>query len=387
MVSVETAGRPVGDNRRLKFGLIGLLMLAAIVFVLRLSHRLPDFEVYARAASRALAGESLYRPDDGHWLFKYLPAFAVVAIPIALLPLKVAKGIWFLATVATLVPFLRMTVAILPERRKPTWLLVVATIVVMGDFYGHELRLGQTNLLLATAVVGALLAMKQRRERLAGALVVVALVLKPYAVLFLPWLLARRRREAIVAATIGMLIVLLVPVARYGLGSAVQLHVDWWHTVTTSIEPSLLNIDNISWLAMYTRWLGPGGLAQGLTTVTIVAALAVTVYVFQLRRAVEFPELLEASLVLTLIPLMSPQGWEYTLLTATPAVMCLVNYSDRLPTQMRRLTIGVLAVIGLSIYDLMGRTMYTAFMHASGVTIAFFVVIAALVMLRQRQVV
>ncbi len=387
MVSVETAGRPVRDNRRLKFGLIGLLVLAAIVFVLRLSHRLPDFEVYARAASRALAGESLYRPDDGHWLFKYLPAFAVVVIPIALLPLKVAKGIWFLATVAILVPFLRMTVAILPERRKPTWVLVVATIVVMGDFYGHELRLGQTNLLLATAIVAAVLAMQQRREMLAGALIAVAVVLKPYAVLLLPWLLARRKRGAVVAATIGMLVVLLLPVARYGFQSAVQLHVDWWHTVTTSVEESLLNIDNISWLAMYTRWFGSGQVAQTLTMITIVAALAAAVDVFQRRRAVEFPELLEASLLLTLMPLMSPQGWEYTLLTATPAVMCLVNYSDRLPPILRRVTVVALAVIGLSIYDLMGRAAYTAFMQASGVTVAFFVVIAALVTLRRRQVV
>jgi hypothetical protein len=84
---------------------------------------------------------------------------------------------------------------------------------------------------------------------------------------------------------------------------------------------------------------------------------------------------------------MSPQGWEYTLLTATPAVMCLVNYSDRLPPLLRSLTIAALAVIGLSIYDLMGREMYTAFMRASGVTLAFFVVIAALITLRRRQVV
>jgi alpha-1,2-mannosyltransferase len=367
--------------------LAALLALAAIIYFLKLSHRLDDFEVYARAASRALAGESLYRPEDGHWLFKYLPAFAVTAIPIALVPLQVAKPIWFLASVALLVPFLRMTTAIQPVLRKPAWLLVVATIVVMGDFYGHELRLGQTNLLLATAVVAALLALKQRREMLAGALVVVAVVLKPYAVLLLPWLLARRRRGAIVAATIGMLVVLLLPVARYGFESALRLHLDWWNTVMTSVEPNLVNIDNVSWLAMYSRWFGPGTLAQGLTLLTIVAALAVTVYVFQMRRAVEFPELLEASLLLTLMPLMSPQGWEYTLLTATPAVMCLVNYSDQLPAPLRRLTIVALAVIGLSIYDLMGRTMYTAFMRASGVTIAFFVVIAALVVLRRRRVV
>lgn len=374
-------------NRRVILVLVALLVVAVIAYVFKVSHRMSDFEVYARAASRALAGESLYRPEDGHWLFKYLPAFAVVAIPIALAPLTVVKLLWFLVTVFTLVPLLGMNVAILPVRRRPVWALIVATIVVMGDFYAHEIRLGQTNLFLVTAVVAALLAMQRGRETLAGALVVVAVVLKPYAVLFLPWLVARRTRRAVIAATVGMLVILLIPVARYGFESAVRLHVDWWHTVTTSVEEALLNTDNISWLAMFSRWFGPGALAQTLTTCTIVAALATTIYVFRIRRTVEFPELLEASLLLALMPLMSPQGWEYTLLTATPAVMCLVNYSDRLPALLRAVTIAALAVIGLSIYDLMGRTAYAAFMQASGVTIAFFVVITALVVLRRRQVV
>lgn len=376
----------VVTQRRI-LALSALLVVAVIAYVFKVSHRMSDFEVYAQAATRALAGESLYRPEDGHWLFKYLPVFAVVAIPIALVPLQIVKLLWFLATVFTPVLLLTMTVAILPARRRPVWVLVVATLVVMGDFYAHEIRLGQTNLFLVTAVVAAVLAIRRGRETLAGALVVFAVLLKPYAVLLLPWLVARRARRAIVAATVGMLVLLLLPVARYGFETTVQLHIEWWHTVTTSVDEALLNIDNISWLAMFSRWFGPGALAQALTTVTIVAALVITVYVFSSRGAVEFPELLEASLLLTLMPLMSPQGWEYTLLTATPAVMCLVNYSDRLPALLRAVTIAALAVIGLSIYDLMGRAAYAAFMQASGVTIAFFVVIAALVVLRRRQVV
>ena len=179
-----------------------------------------------------------------------------------------------------------------------------------GDFYGHELRLGQTNLLLATAIVAAVLAMKQRREMLAGGLIAVAVVLKPYAVLLLPWLLSARNEGLYVAATIGMLVVLLLPVARYGFESAVGLHVDWWRTVTLSRgEPAEERRRASPWLAMYTRWFGMGEVAQALTMITIVAALAAAVDVFQRRRTVEFPELLEASLLLTLMPLMSPQGW------------------------------------------------------------------------------
>ena len=43
-------------------------------------------------------------------------------------------------------------------------------------------------------------------------------------------------------------------------------------------------------------------------------------------------------------------------------------------------------MIGLSLFDLMGRTAYYAFMRMSIISLCFFVVIAGLVMLRLRKV-
>ena len=74
------------------------------------------------------------------------------------------------------------------------------------------------------------------------------------------------------------------------------------------------------------------------------------------------------------------------LLVATPAIVCLVNYEDRLAPMMRTLTIAAMIVVGFSIYDLIGRTAYRAFMRVSGITLCFFVIIAALAALRQRQI-
>ena len=36
----------------------------------------------------------------------------------------------------------------------------------------------------------------------------------------------------------------------------------------------------------------------------------------------------------------APQGWDYVLLVATPAIMCLVNYEDQLPPVLRAFTIA-----------------------------------------------
>jgi hypothetical protein len=86
-----------------------------------------------------------------------------------------------------------------------------------------------------------------------------------------------------------------------------------------------------------------------------------------------------------LIPLISPQGWDYVLLLGTPAVVCLV---DRWGEVARgwQWTIGTaLAVMGLTIFDVMGRGLYGRFMALSLVTVCALAVASGLVHLRSRQ--
>jgi hypothetical protein len=123
-----------------------------------------------------------------------------------------------------------------------------------------------------------------------------------------------------------------------------------------------------------------------LAAATSAAVLGAAVAVFVRRSAVSFPEGLEGALLLTCIPLLSPQGWDYVFLVSTPAVLFIVNYADRLPATMRTVTILALGIIGLSLYDVMGRAAYAAFMAWSIVTVCYFVVIAALCTLRLRRI-
>src|SRR5262245_61783625 len=154
---------------------------------------MPDLTVYWTAATRARAAEPLYRAEDGHYQFKYLPAFAVLAIPLSATTLESAKAIWFVTSVALLAALVALSLRFLPEQRKPTWLLAVITLLVMLKFYGHELVLGQMNALFAVIVAAAVFAARRGNERSVGLLIGLAIVVKPYAVIFLPWLLLRRR--------------------------------------------------------------------------------------------------------------------------------------------------------------------------------------------------
>lgn len=155
--------------------------------------------------------------------------------------------------------------------------------------------------------------------------------------------------------------------------------------VTSTTSPNLFVVDNVSLASAYARILGAGDLAARLSIVTSLALLGVAAAVFLLRRGVRFPEGLEGGLLLTSIPLVSPQGWDYVFLLSAPAISCLANHDDRLPRAMRLLTILAVAAIGVSLFDVMGRTAYRAFMEASMITWLYLVVIAALVTLRVRK--
>jgi hypothetical protein len=376
-----------GGVTRSRLALTAFLTALAIwVFVYKAAPKMPDFEVYWKAASRAAHAELLYRPTDGHYQFKYLPAFAVLAIPLGRMPLSTAEIVWFATSVALLVTLLALAVRLPVERRKPVRWLVVLTVLAFGKFYAQELVLGQVNILFAVIATAAFLAMRSGREVSAGALVALGIVIKPYAVLFLPWLVARRRLPSVVSATVGLAVVLVLPAVLYGWEGNSALHREWWRTVSETTAPNLSLYDNVSLAAMYFRWFGPGPLSGRLALGTAALLLSLVALVFIGRRGIAFPEGVEGAMLLTLMPLLSPQGWHYVFLIATPAIVYLANYEDLLPRPLRVVTIAAVAAIGLSLFDVMGRAAYSTFMRLSIISLCSFVVLAALSTLRLRKI-
>ena len=358
--------------------------VAARAFPDRLSRKMPDLEVYWTAATRAHNAEPLYRPEDGHYQFKYLPAFAVLTAPAAHVTLDLAKSAWFAMSVTLLMVLLASSLSLLPDLKYSAWWIVTATFVVMLKFYGHELILGQMNALFAAIVVSALVALRYGREAMCGALLALAIVVKPYAVLFAPWIVARRRTPSITALGLGILVLLVLPALVYGASGDLDLHRAWWRTVTESTAPNLTNADNVSIAAMWAKWIGTGGAATVLSAVTGAMLLITAAFVFVRRRGIRFPEGLEGALLLTCIPLLSPQGWDYVFLIATPAIMFVVNGFRDLPGPMRAASAAALILIGFTVYDIVGRAAYSKFMMLSVVTVCFLAIVGSLVTLRLR---
>jgi hypothetical protein len=290
------------------------------------------------------------------------------------------------ASVALITMLLAVSVALLPARRKATWWLVLLMIVAMGKFYGHELVLGQVNLAFGVIVLLGILMLRDGRGEAAAVLLVGAMVVKPYAVLMLPWLAWRAGIRAVIATSASVAAVLLLPVVLYGVGGTIELHRAWWTTVTASTAPNLTNADNVSLAGFFAKWLGGGSAATAATAVAGVVLVSAIAILILRGRDVARRETLEGALLLTAIPLLSPQGWDYVFLVATPAVALVVNYDRELPPAFRIVSWAAILTIGLSLFDVMGRQRYGVFMEWSVITICFLVVISALAYLRMRRV-
>ena len=345
---------------------------------------LVDFEVYRTAAVRALSAEPLYRPEDGHFQYKYLPIFALAMAPFALAPHAIATGAWFALSVVLLCFFMRQSARLLPDRRLSERLLLWLVAIFTGKFWVKELMLGQTNTLLGVLLMCALAAAQRDRWRPAAVLVGLGTLVKPYGILLVPWLAIVGGLQAALVSSAVLVLGLVVPAAVYGWQGNVALLFDWHRTVTETTSPNLLYPENISLAAMGAKWLGPGAPAWALVLITGAGALALVAAVLVMRRRVSEPNYLEFGLLMILVPLFSPQGWDYVLLIAAPALFCLLDrwHDVWLPWKIV-LAVGI-ALVSFTIFDLLGRALYTRLMAMSVVSMGALLLVVCLAHLRWR---
>ena len=372
---------------RLKWVALPLLLasLASAIYVGRIHSAMVDFEVYRTAAVRALEAQPLYRPDDGHWQFKYLPVYAQAMFPFAIMEHRIARLVWYAMSFGLLCTFVRWSVTALPGRRLPRAVLVWGAILIVGKYYARELNLGQSNILLGVTLMAALLAAESGTRWAAGLFVALGIFIKPYAVILVPWLWLVAGAPGMLTAGIVTIIGLAAPAVLYGWAGMLHQTAEWYRTVTETSAPNLLVPENISFGTTWAKWIGVGSTAAILTNLTRLIAIAAVGFVFAKRRSVEKPAYLEFGLLLALVPLLSPQGWDYVLLIATPAFLILIDRWKEMTMSWRALTLLAIAGISLTIFDVLGRTLYSYAMSYNLIGVCAGLLVASLVNLRYRR--
>ena len=345
---------------------------------------LVDLAAPRRAAARFLAHETMYRPDDGHYQFKYLPAFAPLVVPFLWVSKDVGEVVWFALMVAMIWAFVRLSLRALPSRRRSAQLLVWLTLLLTGKFLVKELVMGQFNLPLALLLIGAVIAAQRGNRLAAGTFVAAGVFIKPYALVMVPWLAWTQGWRPFVTFGLVLAAGLLLPAVTYGWDGNLGLLHDWYRTVTDTTAPNLFTAENISFASMWAKWIGPGSSAQGLALASAVVAVGAGLFLMSRRQHVAEPAYLEGAYFLMLVPLLSPQGWDYVLLLGVPAYMCLVDRWHDLSPAWRATALVGFFLTSFTIFDLLGRTFYAFLMRWDAVSLGAVLLAACLVHLRRR---
>lgn len=361
-----------------------------LVFILGVREDMTDFGVCYRAGSRALAGESLYRPSDGHLQFKYSPAGALFFIPISVLPWEAAKGVWYALEILFLYGIFAASLRLLPAPGTRPALLALWSFLVLAKCLGREIQLGQVNLLIILLLTLTALAVQEKRDVLAGILAAGSLFFKPYAVVFLPYLLFKRRFRTLAGWAVPLLLGGLAPVLVFGWRGNWDVLGEWHRTIGLS-TPSLLAAGDNASLHGLIRKHWPGLSASGVQIIlgiflAVLAALFLSMMLRGKRAALPKVETAEAAFLMVLIPLFSPLGWYYNYLYAFLAVFVGIDMFRMLPKAGRIVLLADLALIGANLREVLGKTLFDLARAHSVITLNFLVLLGFLFYARLKKI-
>jgi len=367
-----------------------VLILFLGLFLGRSQKKMRDFEVNYLTGERIVRGETLYRTEDGHYQFKYSPFSAILYAPLANLPLPLAKGIWFFIVLISsgLIFVLSERLVGMPAKR--TWFMAALPALVTAKYFLRELDLGQINAVI-TLILLIMISLLSARENLcpkaqsgAGLLWGLAAALKPYALIFVPYLLIKKKWRALAAGSAVLVLAFFSPILFYGWNGNIQVHQEWRSSLSVSSPPLFGVQDNVSLVGFFAKWTGRRDLASGLAMAAVLMLAFLVLLLIRKGKGLAKPELLETFLLLMLMPLVSPLGWDYTFLAGMPAVILIVRYWTDIPKPWRFGLAINLAVIALSFFDLMGRQAYETFMALSLPTANFLILVGYLAALRMK---
>lgn len=363
--------------------------VSLIIFSLRVKDEMVDFEVNYRAGARLKSGETLYRLEDGHYQFKYSPFSALLYLHLSFLPLTAAKALWFYLILISILLLVILCRRLLRPSQSSLFYTLVP-LMVLARYFLREAQLGQINAfltLILVLMVWALVVEENRppvtqRMSWAGILWGLATALKPYAVIFFPYLVIRKRWKPMAFGMIFLGFSLIFPSLFYGFSGNMRVLREWVSSLSRSTPALLDSQDNISILGLLMKWTGSQKLSLFIFA-AVVFCLSLLLLVLVLRgKGRRDAPVLDCSILLVLIPLLSPLGWDYTLLMSFLGVMiCFVHFLDYSKFWRACLILNFL-IVTFSLYDLLGKALYAQFMSLSVITLNFLILIGYLSFLR-----
>lgn len=187
-----------------------------------------DFRIFYEASIDLHRGADPYADAPTHFPYIYPPLLAWAFGPLTALPLLAAAEVWVLVCFAAWLVLAAVAVKLSRSDHgaRTAWIAVLPSLIVYRFILSLNLH-GQVDLVLWALVALHALALNLQRDRISGALLGLALVIKPLPVLFLAALVFRRRFVAAAVAVGTAALLLAAPALTTGPARAWELLDQW----------------------------------------------------------------------------------------------------------------------------------------------------------------
>ena len=367
-------GRPDRAGRPLRIGVcvaLALLFLGLGYSTLYRAAALggverSDFTVYHAAGVAVLDGTNIYQAQNVRgWYYMYLPIFAVLMVPLAMLPKVAAAGVFYLLSVAALLHLAWLS-AKLAGSSRPFW-VAFATLALTAWPWMSGLTRGQASVILSWLVVVSVASFLKngRLGRWGGAFALaLATLIRVFPGLLGLWLVLGRRWSAVFACVVaGLTLLLIIPSLLFGPRGNLDLVGQWVRTVALPTDNAAAE-DNVRYgqmldpridknqsvQATLIRWLAPdeerGGadrreklarrLATGVNAGLVLATLAAA-FIAGRRRPGHVPAaVVQAAAFCVLCLLVPPVSWvhNYSLMMLPLAVAVSRTWDGSTPLRI-----------------------------------------------------
>jgi hypothetical protein len=279
MWGAELEGWLARDTALRRYGPWIGLAIAAAAYYRRFAKDTVGMEVYPQAGACVMHGEPLRTCAE---LFSYPPAFGFLMAPFAAMPMGLRIVVWYLVSLAATVGCFwvceKLVLRLLPGRWSQielAWLRIV-TVIASLKFVLAVFEYQAYDTLAAFFVFLGLWAVVQNRAFVSGALLALAAAIKATPLVFLPYLVVKRRFVAaaiFVAVFVGLW---LLPDADNALKGLYPHYTESW--LKQIVTPALAHEQTDA--TFWKTWMGANILNHSFrgTVARMVVGTAAEIY-------------------------------------------------------------------------------------------------------------
>ena len=397
---------------------LGIVLLFVVGIFIADLHRPGDFRGYVICGEALLRGADIY-DDTPTNINNWPPFFSFICVPLALLDRvspSFARGIWMILNFSALLLILDMLARLTYDKplrlrsqsdglplSSPSLLVPLALIL---PYLLYHFQYHQVNLIIFAVVLGGLMLQERDREWLGGALLGTAAALKVMPVLFVPYLLYRKRWFVSLSSLATTAALSLSPVLVLGWPRFLH-NMETWLALCGRKPWGAGNV-NQSLYALWDRLIGHGivpffdrgsffmpfsGDPRARLAWLLSLAVASLLILFAFRGqppAGSLSSHLEWSVIFLIASVFGPIGWKhYLVVLLLPYVLLYAAWHSPVFDPRIRRTLRTAVMVSfvpavLTSRGLVGRAFSERLETGSVLTFAALVLFATLLWLRRR---